>query len=90
MDIGMLKCRLYESQIELGTISINPKSFSRNVIWKHQEKNIYLDRKFKSLDFKNKFLKKRIALYLYDSTGTHNLIGDKDGQDDYVCWNQNT
>jgi hypothetical protein len=85
IDIGMLKCRLYESQIELGRISINPTELSRMRYLETSGKKVfYLDEKFKSLDFKNTFLGDRVALYLFDSTGRHNLIREEDEKDDYV------
>ena len=83
MDIGMLICRLYESQKELGRVLINPTDYSRMHYLETSGKVVFCnDKKFQPIGFKDAFRNERIALYLYDSEGRTNLIGNTD--DDYV------
>ena len=82
MDIGMLICRLYESEKVLGTIPLNPTGFSRARYLETSGKVVfYSDKIFEPIEFKEVFSNERIALYLYDSEGK-NLIGNT--KDDYV------
>jgi hypothetical protein len=82
MEIGMLICRLYESEKVLGTIPLNPTSFSRAHYLETSGKVVfYNDKIFEPIEFKDVFSNERIALYLYDSEGK-NLIGNT--KDDYV------
>ena len=83
MDIGMLICKLYESEKVLGTIPLNPKDFSRKHYLETSGKVIfYNDKIFEPIEYKDAFRNERIALYLYDSEGKKNLIGNT--KDDYV------
>ena len=83
MDIGMLVCKLYESEKVLGTIPLNPKDFSRKHYLDTSGKVVfYNDKIFEPIEYKDTFRNERIALYLYDSEGKTNLIGNT--KDDYV------
>lgn len=81
MDVGMLICKLYESGEELGRIKLNSKSFSRSHYLNTSGKQVLYNELSKSIDYKDKLLNNRIALYLYDSKGEKNLIGNKEAED---------
>jgi len=83
MDVGMLKCKLYESGKELGSISLDPINFSRSYYLERAGRIVFhQSTEMESIDYEKRIRNERIALYLYDSTGKHNLIGKN--KDDYV------